>query len=285
MLRDQASREEERRQQPTAEQRRQQHRRQQQMTHSECPPQKLNEQRRQQQCRLQRQPLACVERRRQQSSAIHDSANAAAGLLRHRTDAQATTSWEFVPPPSISDPVASSSSDEADDEPDVPLGCMLAPGAICPLVCAPKTALALALQLARVGPSDVLLDLGCGDGRLLVMAARLGATAIGVDVNPHCLKLSRARAKASGLADRIEVYKHDLTKIMEHPRYQATTVIYAYLMPKPIAALEPMLRAAVHAGKRVAIFCTSGLTAKPGNCIGDLVPSAEGCLGMVRVFG
>ena len=284
MLRDQASREEERRQQPTAEQRRQQHRRQQQMTHSKRSPQKVNEQRRQQQCRLQRQPLARVERRRQQSSAINDSANAAAGLLRHRTDAQATTSWEFVPPPSISDPIASSSS-EADDEPDVPLGCMLAPGAICPLVCAPKTALALALQLARVDPSDVLLDLGCGDGRLLVMAARLGATAIGVDVNPHCLKLSRARAKASGLADRIEVYEHDLTKITEHPRYQATTVIYAYLMPKPIAALEPMLRAAVHAGKRVAIFCTSGLTAKPGNCIGDLVPSAEGCLGMVRVFG
>jgi hypothetical protein len=117
------------------------------------------------------------------------------------------------------------------------------------------------------------------------MAARLGAKAIGVDVNPHCLKLSRARAAASRLAARIDVYEYDLTKIADHPRFAEATVLYAYLMPQPIAALQPMLRGAVRAGKRVAIYCTSGLSKTPGNGIGDLTPSAEGYMGLVRVFG
>ena len=73
---------------------------------------------------------------------------------------------------------------------------MMAPGAICPHVRAPRLALKTALRLARAGPSDVVMDLGCGDGRLLVMAARLGATAIGLDVNPNCLHRSRKRVQA-----------------------------------------------------------------------------------------
>lgn len=217
---------------------------------------------------------------------MHDTPMAASGLLRKCRSAHAISFWEFVAPGVDAAAAEPDDSDVFDnDEPAMPIGCMLAPGAICPLVCAPKQALTLALQLSRVGPADVVLDLGCGDGRMLVLAARLGATAIGVDVNPHCLKLSRARAKAARLEERIEVYDYDLTKIVEHPRFGAATVLFAYLMPKPIAALEPTLRAAVHAGKRVAIYCTSGLSAKPGNCVGDLLPSAEGCLGMVRVFG
>lgn len=61
-------------------------------------------------------------------------------------------------------------------------------------------------------------------------------------------------------------------------------MLYLYLMPKPIAALEPLLRNAVDEGKRVAVYCTSGCSRSPGNCIGDLVPSQQALMGMLRVF-
>ena len=57
---------------------------------------------------------------------------------------------------------------------------------ICPIVRAPRSVLRKGLQLARVAADDTLLDLGCGDGRVLIEAAKLGARAIGIDVNPWC---------------------------------------------------------------------------------------------------
>ena len=62
------------------------------------------------------------------------------------------------------------------------------------------------------------------------MAARIGASAIGVDVNPHCLRSSRRRATAEGLETFIEICDFDLTQIRSHPRYAEATVLYLYLM-------------------------------------------------------
>ena len=74
---------------------------------------------------------------------------------------------------------------------------------VCPLVLTPDKVLDSALQLANVTAADVVADLGCGDGRLLVRAAQRGARAVGFDVNPWCLERSRAAAEDAHCSDRI----------------------------------------------------------------------------------
>ena len=116
------------------------------------------------------------------------------------------------------------------------------------------------------------------------MAAKVGASAIGLDVNPYCLRASRKRAAKAGLEASIDICEFDLTKVRFHPRYEEATILYVYLMPKPIAALKSLLLKAVDEGKKVAIYCTSGCSHTPGNCIGDLVPSHLALMGMLRIF-
>jgi 2-polyprenyl-3-methyl-5-hydroxy-6-metoxy-1,4-benzoquinol methylase len=65
------------------------------------------------------------------------------------------------------------------------------------------------LDLARVGPDDVVFDLGCGDGRLAIAAARRGARAYGVDIEPWWVEQSRLNAEAAGVADRARFEQRD----------------------------------------------------------------------------
>jgi hypothetical protein len=175
--------------------------------------------------------------------------------------------------------------DEDDDEDEVvPFAGMLATGQICPLVRTPRATLRLALDLARVTASDSVLDMGCGAGRLLELAAHRGARAIGVDVNPFCLRRSRERVARTGLGALIKVLDFDLTRIDEHPCYAEATVVYVYLFPKAVAQLESQLRRAVADGKRVVVYCTTGATDTPGNRIGDLPVAGEAHLGMLRLY-
>lgn len=94
-----------------------------------------------------------------------------------------------------------------------------------------------ALDLAEIQPGETFYDLGCGDGRVLVAAARRGARAIGIEVSPiHCLA-ARLRAALAGVGGRISVhwgnfYRHDLAEAdivfwYGHSRY--TGKMQAYL--------------------------------------------------------
>ena len=148
------------------------------------------------------------------------------------------------------------------------------------------------MTIAQVGPSDVLLDLGCGDGRVLVAAASAGARAFGFDVRRNCLAKSVNAAELAGLSHLIEVCEHDLMRLAEHHAYHQATVLYAYLIPSIIGQLEPLFRRAVSEGKRVLIYCTSGCephgvptsSKTPGNAVGDLVPAERAMLGMLRLY-
>lgn len=57
------------------------------------------------------------------------------------------------------------------------------------------------LQMAGVGVDDVVYDLGCGDGRLCIAAARLGARAVGIDIEPYWAEQSQANAAAAGVEE------------------------------------------------------------------------------------
>src|SRR4051794_16557864 len=80
-----------------------------------------------------------------------------------------------------------------------------------PFVVTPDNVTVAMLELARVGPDDYVIDLGSGDGRIVITAARrFGARGLGVEIDPKLVELSRGRARASGVADRAFFREQDL---------------------------------------------------------------------------
>ena len=67
------------------------------------------------------------------------------------------------------------------------------------------------LRLARAGPPDVVCDLGSGDGRIPILAAkRFGARGLGIEIDPELVATSRRNARAAGVADRVRIIEGDL---------------------------------------------------------------------------
>lgn len=104
------------------------------------------------------------------------------------------------------------------------------------------------LRVANVGPNDFVIDLGSGDGRILITAARLhGARGFGVDLDPQRVKESVENARAAGVADRVRFFQRNLfdTRIAE------ATVVTLYLLPRVNLELRPRLLAELKPGTRV----------------------------------
>ena len=93
------------------------------------------------------------------------------------------------------------------------------------------------LEMAAVTPGDFVIDLGSGDGRLVVAAARLGARAVGVELDPGLVALSERRAAEAGVSDRTEFLATDLFEFDLSP----ATVITMFLLPDINYALRPTL--------------------------------------------
>ena len=96
------------------------------------------------------------------------------------------------------------------------------------------------LDLAKIGKDDVVYDLGCGDGRIVIAAAKRDAKkAVGVDIDPERIQEARANAKAAGVEDRVRFVEGDL---FETPLDEAT-VVTLYLLPDLNLRLRPKLLA------------------------------------------
>jgi SAM-dependent methyltransferase len=93
------------------------------------------------------------------------------------------------------------------------------------------------LDLARVTPQDFVMDLGSGDGRTVIAAARRGARALGVEFDPHMVELSVRNASAAGVADRARFVQADLFKT----DFSKATVITMFLLPSINLELRPRL--------------------------------------------
>jgi precorrin-6B methylase 2 len=106
------------------------------------------------------------------------------------------------------------------------------------------------MDLAGVKPGDVVYDLGCGDGRILVEAARRGARAVGVDIDPERVREARANAKAAGVEDRVEVREGDLFETDVRP----ATVVALFLWPAVNLKLRPRLLAELAPGSRIVSY-------------------------------
>jgi hypothetical protein len=94
------------------------------------------------------------------------------------------------------------------------------------------------LRMAKVGPSDYVIDLGSGDGRIVITAAKKhGARGFGVDLDTYLLKVANDGAKREGVADRARFFEQNL---FETDLGQAT-VITSYLLPDMNLKLRPKL--------------------------------------------
>jgi SAM-dependent methyltransferase len=103
------------------------------------------------------------------------------------------------------------------------------------------------LSLAGVGPGDVVYDLGCGDGRLVIEAAKLGARGVGVDIDPARVAEARANARAAGVEDRVEIREGDLFETDVGP----ASVVMLFLWPELNLRLRPRLLRELRPGARV----------------------------------
>ena len=104
------------------------------------------------------------------------------------------------------------------------------------------------LDEAKVRPTDVVYDLGCGDGRMVIAAAkRFGTRGVGVDLDPARIREARANAKAAGVDKLVEFRVGDMfeTDIRE------ANIVLLYLLPELNRRLKPKLFAELKPGARV----------------------------------
>jgi hypothetical protein len=93
------------------------------------------------------------------------------------------------------------------------------------------------LEMARVTPQDYVIDLGSGDGRTVISAAKLGATALGIEYNPDMVELSKRNAAEAGVAGKATFLKADLFE----SDFSKATVITMFLLPDINLRLRPKL--------------------------------------------
>ncbi len=95
------------------------------------------------------------------------------------------------------------------------------------------------LDMAKVTPKDFVMDLGSGDGRTVITAAKRGARALGIEYNPNMVALSERNAKAAGVSDRAQFRKADLFET----DFSQATVITMFLLPHINMQLRPKILA------------------------------------------
>jgi SAM-dependent methyltransferase len=117
-----------------------------------------------------------------------------------------------------------------------------------PYVPTPQAVVDRMLELARLKSGETVIDLGSGDGRIMIEAAsKYGARGFGVEIDPRLVKLSNENAAKAGVADRVQFLQQDLFKTDFHE----ANVLTLYLLPDVNLALRPKILAELRPGARV----------------------------------
>jgi tRNA A58 N-methylase Trm61 len=117
-----------------------------------------------------------------------------------------------------------------------------------PYVTTPQDIVEKMLELAKVGPDDVVYDMGSGDGRIVITAAqKYGAHAVGIELLPDLYEQSRDRIKQLGLEDRAQIIHEDMFSVS----IRNATVVTLYLLTSVNAMLRPMLEKQLRPGARI----------------------------------
>lgn len=111
-----------------------------------------------------------------------------------------------------------------------------------------REVVALMLEMGEVKPGDTVIDLGTGDGRILIAAAKeRGATGLGVDLDPVLIRKASAAARKAGVADKVRFEAADLFET----DLSSADVVTMYLLPEVNLRLRPQLFAQLKPGTRV----------------------------------
>lgn len=122
------------------------------------------------------------------------------------------------------------------------------PPRLAPYVATPQDVVERMLTLAQVSNKDVVLDLGCGDGRIPITAARkYGARGMGVDIDPRRIEEARANATSAGVEHLVDFRLQDALTTDVSP----ATVVTLYLFPEANAKLRPTLLKQLKPGSRI----------------------------------
>jgi SAM-dependent methyltransferase len=126
------------------------------------------------------------------------------------------------------------------------------------------------LNLAQVTPQDYVIDLGSGDGRIVIAAAKRGARALGIEYNPDLVALSKRNATREGVGDKARFIEADIFK----SDFTQATVITMFLLPELNLQLRPTILA-LKPGTRIVSNSFDMGEWKPDRSVE--VSRAEGC--------
>lgn len=130
------------------------------------------------------------------------------------------------------------------------LGCSLLPVAVgdVPYVPTPQSVVDKMLEIADIGPGDVLYDLGSGDGHIVITAAKqYDARGVGIDIDPERISEARQNAEEAGVSDRVTFKEGDLFDA----DLRDADAVTLYLLPSVNLRLRPKLLEELRAGTPV----------------------------------
>ena len=119
---------------------------------------------------------------------------------------------------------------------------------LAPFVPTPKIVVERMLETAAVEKKDVVYDVGCGDGRMVIAAAkRYGARGVGIEIDPALIAECRAAAEREGVSGLVRFLEMDATKA----RLTEATVLALYLLPESLEVLAPVFEKDLGPGVRI----------------------------------
>lgn len=124
---------------------------------------------------------------------------------------------------------------------------LLAQSGDVPYVPTPDLVVDRMLEMADVGPGDYVVDLGSGDGRIVIEAARRGAAGYGIDIDPERVSEARLNAKNSKVDNRVVFKRGDIFK----EDFREASVVTMYLLPEVNRKLRPELLEQLAPGTRI----------------------------------
>jgi predicted O-methyltransferase YrrM len=139
---------------------------------------------------------------------------------------------------------------------------------LAPYVPTPHAVVKTMLELAELSKDDVIIDLGCGDGRIVVAAARdYGARGIGIDIDPELIERAKRLAKSSGVDHLVEFRVEDATRT----DLITATVVFLFLTPGGNELIRPRLENQLAPGARVIThnYTIPGWLVKGVETLGD----------------
>ena len=112
-----------------------------------------------------------------------------------------------------------------------------------------ETALAIC-KLANIKKDDVVYDLGCGDGEVLLQAAKIGAKGVGVEIDPARYLVAKLRMSKNGYEDKVKIKR----KNFFNENISNASVIVVYLVPKTLEKLIPKFKKELKKGTKIVSF-------------------------------